>query len=89
MDPRDLLKTDIGKIATEGALIYKEVKNQYEGDSKGKFLAIDIGSKDKYLASTSAEAVIQAREAHPDKVFYVVKVGYDAAETLTSFIHSK
>ena len=89
MDPRDLLKADIGKIAKEGTLIYDQVKSKYETDSKGEFLAIDIDSRNTYLAPTSAEAVTKAREAHPGKVFYVVKIGYDAAETLTSFVHAR
>jgi hypothetical protein len=90
MDPQELIKnTDLDKIAKEGSLIYQGVKAKYEENSIGKFLAVDIDSKDQYLASTSAEAVIQARTVHPDKVFYVVKIGFDAAETMANLIASK
>jgi hypothetical protein len=77
-------KADIQKIAEEGAKIYESIRLQYEPTQNGKFLAIDIDSKDKYIGNTSSEAVELARNAHPNKVFYVVKIGFSAAETLAS-----
>lgn len=83
MDPEELIKkADIQKIATEGAKIYESVKMQFEPHYNGKFLAIDIESKDTYLGNSGAEAVELARKAHPNKVFYLVKVGYESAETV-------
>ena len=85
MNNDDLIKkTDINKIAEAGAKIYDELKLQYEPSQNGKFLAIDIESKDTFIGNTSSEAVELAREAHPNKVFYVVKIGFSAAETLAS-----
>ncbi len=90
MDSEELIKnTDLERIASQGALIYQSIKSKYEENSIGKFLAIDIDSKDQYLASTSAEAVVMARTAHPNKVFYVVKVGFDAAETMAHLVSKK
>ena len=77
-------KANIQKIAEEGAKIYEAIRTQYEPAQNGKFLAIDIDSKDTYICSTSSEAVELARKAHPNKVFYVVKIGSSAAETLAS-----
>lgn len=83
MSNEDLIKqADIQKIAEEGAKIYEEIKVNYDPKEKGKFLAIDIDSKKAYLGNTSAEAVELARQNHPDKVFYVVKIGFDVAETM-------
>lgn len=80
---QDLIKTaDIQRIAEEGAKIYEKVKVNYDPKDKGKFLAIDIDTGDVYLGSTSAEALELARQAHPNKVFYVVKIGFDVAETM-------
>ena len=85
MNNDDLIKkADIQKIAEAGAKIYETVKMQYEPAKNGKFLAIDIESKDTYISNTSSEAVELARKAHPNKVFYVVKIGFSAAETLAS-----
>ncbi len=77
-------KANIQKIAEEGAKIYEAIKSQYEPAQNDKFLAIDIESKDTYRGSTSSEAVELARKAHPNKVFYVVKIGSSAAETLAT-----
>lgn len=75
-------KADIQKIAEEGAKIYDQIKITYDPKERGKFLAIDIESKKAYLGNTSAEALESARQNHPDKVFYVVKIGFDVAETM-------
>lgn len=81
----DLIKkADINKIAEAGAEIYDEIKLQYEPAQNGKFLAIDIESKDTFVGNTSSEAVELARKAHPNKVFYVVKIGFSATETLAT-----
>jgi hypothetical protein len=83
MNPEELTKNaDLQKVATQGAIIYQEIKMQHEPAENGKFLAIDIDSKDVYIADSSAEAVVKARIQHPNKVFYVVKIGFDAAETM-------
>jgi hypothetical protein len=90
MSPDDLLKNvDLTKIATEGSAIYNSVKSSYEPVHTGKFLAIEIESKDQHIGSSSAEALVQARAAHPGKVFYVVKIGFDAAETMANLVVSK
>ena len=75
-------KADIQKIAEEGAKIYEQIKVKYDPKERSKFLAIDISSKKVYLGNTSAEALELAREHHPNKVFYVVKIGFDVAETM-------
>ncbi len=75
-------KANIQKIAEEGARIYEQIKVNYDPKERGKFLAIDIESEKTYLGNTSAEALELARQNHPDKVFYVVKIGFDVAETI-------
>ena len=85
MDSEELIKkADIQNIASEGAKIYESLKLRYEPAQNGKFLAIDIESKETFIGDTSSEAVELARRAHPNKVFYVVKIGHSAAETLAS-----
>ncbi len=74
MNNDDLIKkADINKIAEAGAEIYDTIKSQYEPAQNGKFLAIDIESKDIFTGSTSSEAVELARNAHPNKVFLCCK----------------
>jgi len=90
MDQDELIKkADIEKIAREGAKIYEQIKSKYEPKENGKFLAIDIDSKNAYFADTSAEALDKARKSHPYKVFYVVKIGFEAAETMAQMFFTK
>ncbi len=81
-----LLKSvDIQEIADKGTKIYETIKVDYEPQETGKFLAIEVESGKAYLAETSAEAVSKAKSSHPNKVFYVVKIGYDVAQTLAEY----
>lgn len=83
MSNEELLKTaDIQKISSEGAKIYESLKLKYEPEHNGKFLAIDVDSKDVYLANDGAQAVELARQAHPNTVFYLIKIGHETAETV-------
>lgn len=90
MNDETLIKqADIQKIADEGSKIYQNIKTDFEPHQNGKFLAIDIGSQKAYLGITSAEALELARQSHPHKVFYVVKIGFNFAEMLVkSFSNS-
>ncbi len=87
----DLIKkADIQRIADKGTKIYEQIKADYDPKEKGKFLAIDVDSEKVYLGNTSAEAVVFAKQNHPDKVFYVIKIGFDVAETMAkSFLEHK
>jgi len=77
-------KVDIEKLADEGERIYEEIKAKYEPQDIGKYLAIEVGSKDVYLAENTADAVLAAKKVHPDKMFFVVKIGYSANEILSN-----
>lgn len=81
-----LKKTDIHRIADEGRKIYEKIKDEYDPKEKGKFLAIDIESSDVFLGETSSEALLKAKEKHPDKIFYVLKIGYDSIATMAKRI---
>ena len=83
MDSEELIKkADSQRIAAEGTRIYEQIKVNYEPKENGKFLAIDIDTEKAYLGVTSAAAVELARQNHPQKVFFVVKIGFDVAETM-------
>ncbi len=70
-------KADIQQIAEKGKEIYERIKVNYDPKEKGKFLAIDVDTEKVYLGNASAEAVALAKQSHPNKVFYVVKIGFD------------
>lgn len=75
---------DLNRIASEGAKIYSRIRSQYEPTKNGQFLAIEVDSGGVYLGKTSLEAANKARTAHPDKMSYTLRIGYDAAITLAT-----
>ena len=78
----------IQHIADEGTKIYRQIKSQYEDTEKGKFLAIEIDSKDVFLGDTGGEAMELAEAKYPDKVFFVIRIGFDTIERIArSFIY--
>ncbi len=72
------------EIAQKGIALYETVRSQYEIDHKGKFLAIEVDSQKKYLGDSTAEALEKARAENPEKLFYLVKIGFSSAETLAN-----
>ena len=86
MENEELIKkVDMERIAKEGDKIYQSLKADYLPEEKGKYLAIEIDSKKVYLAPTSLAAVESTKKQHPNKVFYIVKIGFDVVEMLASW----
>jgi len=67
---------DEGFIASKGEEIYQKIRSEVEAHHRGEFLAIDPGSGDTYLGSTSLEAGLKGKKEHPDSVFYIVRIGF-------------
>ncbi len=88
-DDKLLKKADLQGIAEKGARIYEKIKAKYERRHKGKFLAIEVDGGSVFIGKTSAQALILAREKNRGKIFYVVKIGFDVAETLAEFFVGK
>ncbi|OGZ72105.1 MAG: hypothetical protein A2908_04405 [Candidatus Staskawiczbacteria bacterium RIFCSPLOWO2_01_FULL_38_12b] len=77
----NLVKTvDIGAIVNKGKRIYEKIKSKYQPKYNGKFLAIEVDSKDVFFADSSVKAVEAAKKKYPDKVFFVVKIGFSVNE---------
>ena len=83
MDEDLIKKVDIEKLADEGEKIYEEVKSEYLPQDMGKYLAIEVESKNVFLGEHSSDAVELAKKVHPNKMFFVVKIGYSANEILS------
>ena len=78
-------KANLQEIVEAGEKIYEEIKSQYEPKENGKFLAIEVESKNVYFGNESADAVMQAKKDFPDKVFYLVKIGHGYVERLAKY----
>ena len=75
-------RSKISRTVKRGSAIYEKIKDKYEPRHKGEYLVIEPDTKKVYLAKDGAQALTKARQAQPDKFFYLVKIGYDAADMM-------
>ena len=67
-------------IAEKAKEVYEcELKAQMEASHQGEFIAIEPESKSHFLAETFIDAALAARNAHPDRRSFVIRIGHDAA----------
>jgi hypothetical protein len=81
-------KSDIQTIAEKGEKIYDKIKFNHEQKNKGKFLAIEVESENVFIGNTSGESIESAKKIHPNKIFYVVKIGFSATEIFRNKIQN-
>lgn len=75
-------KPSIQEIVDRGTAIYEKIKDKYEPQNNGKYLAIEIESEKQYMAETGGEALERATQEHPDKFFFFLRIGFSAADIL-------
>jgi len=56
-----------------------ELKEAFEKQYFGKFVAIEPESRQHFIGDTFLEAAMQAKTEIPDRMSFVIRVGYDAA----------
>lgn len=82
---KPIIPVNPNEIVRKGEEIYqKELKEKLEKNYLGKFVAIEVESKEYFLGETSVEASQKARKKYPDKVTYLMKVGYPAVFTMSN-----
>jgi len=64
--------------------IYKQIKGHLEIKHKEEFVAIEPDSGDYFLGSDQMEAMSKAKKKHPDKIFYLIKIGHEAVISMSS-----
>lgn len=77
----------LSREEAEGERISQKATRLYETKLKallepayiGKFAAIEPDSADYFVAARMAEALQMARAKHPDKKFFLVRIGFKAA----------
>jgi hypothetical protein len=63
-------------LAQKGEEIYdKKFKKEYEQKYQGKFVAIDIGTEQAFLADTPEDALLKAQKESPNGFYHLIKVG--------------
>lgn len=67
-------------VAERAKVLYRErLQQRLEAESPGLFVAIEPDSADYFLATSFSQAVAAARGAHPERLSFVIRIGYDAA----------
>jgi len=75
-----------GKLSQEGKRVYQErLKAVLEPEHIGRFVAIEPNSGRYFLGDSGAEALIAARDAMPESLFFLARVGYPAAASLGGY----
>ena len=74
------------ELVESGQRFYDEhLRNGLEPEEAGRYVAIEPESGRYFLADTGTEALLEARRALPESLFYLARVGYTAADTLSGY----
>jgi len=73
-------------ISKKGEKIYQqEIKSKVEPKMSGKFLALNVKTKDYFIADKIIQADKKARRKYPNEVFYIKKIGSPATVSFRGF----
>ena len=74
-------------FAQEGKRIYRQkYAKKFEPTEKGKIIAIEIESGDSFIGDSTVAAILKAKKKYPNKIFYLMRVGYDAVHSSKGFV---
>jgi hypothetical protein len=63
-------------VAERGIAIYsRKYRDDFERKWRGRFAAIDIESERAYVADFPEQAISEAKQASPNGVFYLIRIG--------------
>ena len=73
-------------LVESGQRVYEErLRMLLEPAQAGRYVAIEPVSGEYFLGDTGTEALLDARRALPKAMFYLARVGYPAADTLSGY----
>lgn len=76
-------------LIEQGQRIYDErLQAQLEPTQTGRFVAIEPITEHYFLGDTSTAALLVARAAMPDSLFYLMRVGQQTAHTVGGHVAS-
>lgn len=75
----ELIDVDIRGIGEKGREHFKKISEELERAYRGKFVAIEVDSGDYFIGDTVMDADEKAKKKHPEKVFYLGRIGYRTA----------
>ena len=73
-------------LVERGQSFYDEqLKKKLEQEHTGRYVAIEPESGRYFLDDTGTGALTAARQAMPDGLFYLMRVGYQTADTIGGY----
>ena len=69
------LKLRPEELARLGEARYEEIRERVEKEHPGEVILIEVESGDYFIAPTLSEAFEEAKRKHPDKAFYIKRIG--------------
>ena len=77
-----------GKLIEEGKRVYTErLQTVLEPEHTGRFVAIEPQTGRYFLGDTGSEALVAARSAMPDSLFFLARIGYPAAHSIGGYAY--
>lgn len=73
-------------LVVGGQRFYDEhLKDELEPEHTGRYVAIEPDSGRYFIADTGTDALLEAHRALPQSLFYLARVGYPSADTLSGY----
>ncbi len=76
-------------LAAAGEKIYRRIRSRYEPKYNGEILAIEPQGAKVYLGKTPLEPMMRAKKDQPEKMFYIIRIGFDAAYSMGGITQGK
>lgn len=75
-----------GDLVERGQAVYDErLKSLLEPEYTGRYVAIEPESGRYFLADSGTAALLAGRAEMPDSLFYLARIGYRAADTISGY----
>lgn len=73
-------------LVESGQRFYDDhLKGELEPEHTGRYVAIEPESGRYFLADTGTDALLEAYRSLPQSLFYLARVGYPSADTLSGY----
>lgn len=76
----------MSELAEKSKALYEsKLKKLLEPAEKGKFVAIEPETESYFVDKDGTKALLQARKSFPDKLFFLVRIGYETADSIGGY----
>lgn len=76
----------MSELAEKSKAFYeRELKKLLEPAEKGKFVAIEPDTESYFVDKDGTKALLRARDVFPDKLFFLMRIGYEAAHSIGGY----